>query len=155
MEERRERMERRAGDARRESGERRRRGAVGPAGRTKPSPASLLILMVVGVVAVSAAASVLFGGGYGDETPHGKVLGTLQHVAKAEEVFHAAHGRFSASIPELRVAAADSVDVALTADADTWKAVVRHPVGLVCVQSGEVKRGRVVRDEAGCFAERK
>ncbi len=124
-------------------------GAMGRAARK--SPASLLILMVVGVVAVSAAASVLFGSGYGDETPHGKVLGTLQRVAGAEEAYHATTGRFTGELSALRLEPADSVDLVVTGDADSWEAVARHPVGLSCVQSGRVSGRRVVREEPGCY----
>ncbi len=129
----------------------RRRGSGALTDRPRKSPVSLLIVMVVGVVTVSAAASVLFGTGYGDETPHGKVLGTLQRVARAEEAYHASNGRFAAELGDLAVTPPDSVEVALTVEAGEWQAVATHPIGLSCVQSGRVARGRVVRDEAGCF----
>lgn len=136
------RLERRKNDGRLSSG-------------VRQSPANRLVFLVMGVIAISAAASALFGDGYGTQTPHGKVLGTLQRVAGAEEEYRGRTGHFAGRLEELGAVVAESVAVVLRGSHDGagWEAVVRHPVGLTCVQSGRVERGRAIRDPPSCFTE--
>ena len=134
--------------------ERRRREEAPPV-RARTSPVNLLILAVIGILGVLAAATAVVGTGFDDKTPHGRVLGDLQHVADAQELHHARYGEFAAWLEALGVEPKEDVRLILTrGDSTGWEAVATHAIGLTCVQGGRVEEsGRVVRDRPTCYNE--
>lgn len=122
--------------------------------RPRSSPASLLVLTVSAVLLGTAAATALLGGGgFDDATPHGRLLGTLQAVAEAQESHYEAHGRFASSPAPLGLDPVDGVELVLTGDQRGWNAFARSlEADLDCSQSGGARDGKPVRDEAVCFS---
>lgn len=114
---------------------------------------NLLILVVVGVLAATAAATVFLGDrSLDDGTPHGQLLAALQRVAEEQEDFYLSEGRFGDWLHTLGIEAPDSIDLTVSADAGgRWEAIARHPVGLACSQSGRAVDGRPVQDPPVCF----
>jgi hypothetical protein len=120
--------------------------------RPRSSPANLLVLTVVGVLAATAAAAVLFGTGFDETTPHGQVLTTLQRVAEAQEEHHRRTGEFAPSLHLLDLQVPDEVIPALMrVDGDRWEAMASHPAGLSCVQGGILKGRQLRRDPPTCY----
>lgn len=137
-------MSKRGRDRRRNSGEFR----VPP----RRSAANLLVLTVVGVMAATAAATVLTGGGLEDRTPHGQLLTALRDVAERQESYREEHGRFAGWVRTLEMPSPEGVELTVLKGTETeWEAVARHPVGLTCSLLGRVEAGRLVRDEPICF----
>ena len=137
-------MRDRSADRRRNSGEFRV--------RPPKSAANVLILAVAGMLLATAAATVFLGGGMEDRTPHGQLLAALRQVADRQEAFHRENGRFAGWLRTLEMEPPDGSEVMLLeGGTERWKAVARHPVGLTCVQGGQLAGGRPVRDDPACF----
>lgn len=133
----------------------RRKGSGDFRGRPPASPASMLVLMVSGVLLVTAAAAAVLGQGYGNETPHGRLLTTLEMVAEVQEGHYREQGRFMSSheTPPLEVPL--DVDLRLLSGGeDDWRALARAPeVGLACSQAGSVVEGTLKREPPICYRE--
>lgn len=123
--------------------------------RTKPrsSPGSLVILTVSAVLLVTAAATALLGGGFNDATPHGRLLGTLETVAEAQQEYHSSTGTFAAWERTLEIDVPEEVMVHIVhASATRWEAMVEDPaVDLSCVQRGSWDDGRHQRERPVCY----
>lgn len=123
--------------------------------RTEPrsSAASLMVLMVSAVLVITAAATAILGGGFDSATPHGRLLGTLQRVADAQEVHHRETGRFAAWRGALEVDVPDDVELTVVrADAERWEALVEAPaVGLSCSLAGSWSAEGAQREEPACY----
>jgi hypothetical protein len=120
--------------------------------RPRPSPANLLIFVVGGVLAATAAAAALFGTGLEETTPHGQVLTSLQQVADAQEAHYAEAGTFARWLHSLDQEPIGEVRVDLVrADATQWEAMATHPIGLTCIQSGRLNGPRPMRDQPLCY----
>jgi hypothetical protein len=122
--------------------------------RTRPpeSPVNILILVVIGVLAVSAIAAALLGGGHEETTPHGQVLTSLQRLSDAQEAYHEAQGHFAEWTHTLDVEAAGDVRITvIRGDAAEWEATAVHPAGIMCIQTGTFSQGRAVRDPPVCY----
>lgn len=116
------------------------------------SPANLLLLTVIGVLGITAAAAAFMDSGYDDVTPHGRLLGDLNRVARAQEYHYQRNGTFAEWIRTLGVEPSADVRLSITrAEPDRWEAAAFHPVGLTCTQGGTIV-GNVVRtDQPVCF----
>lgn len=125
--------------------------------RTKPrsSPGSVIVILVSGVLVATAAASAIWGGGFSAATPHGRLLGTLETVAEAQESHHGATGRFATWERSLQVEVPSSVRLRiLQGGTGQWEALAEAPdVGLSCTVSGRWQNGRHVRDQPVCYRE--
>ncbi len=133
----------------------RRRGTGDFRGRPQASPASMVVFMVSGVLLVSGVAAAFLGGGFGDETPHGRLLTTLQEVAEIQERHYGSTGQFMdwQETPPADVPADVELQL-VSGGGDHWRALARAPeVGLVCSQAGSVIGGEVVRERPICFRE--
>lgn len=123
--------------------------------RTKPppSPAGVLVVLVSTVLIATAAASAILGGRFDDATPHGRLMGSLQQVAEAQETHHQRTGQFAAWPESLQVELPADVNLELLrGNADAWEALVRAPeVGLSCSQTGAWLDGSLVREQPVCF----
>lgn len=131
----------------------RRRGSGDFRVRPRSSPANILVLMVTGAVLAAGAASLLWGG-FGDRTPHGRLLGVLNEVAEAQESHWEAEGRFARWAGQLSVPDRAGMDVLITGDAQGgWEAVATdREVGLSCRQRGRLtESGLPERLEPVCF----
>ncbi len=120
--------------------------------RPPASPANHLILVVIGVLVISALAAALFGAGTEETTPHGQILTSLQRVAEAQEEHYRRTGEFAGSLEALDMGSAGKVRLGLVrGDRAGWEAVASHPVGLTCLQEGEARQGRPHRDVPVCY----
>lgn len=121
--------------------------------RSPSSPANLLIMAIVGVLAITAAAAAVMGSGYDDVTPHGQVLGELQTVADAQLRHYASTGTFAGWLRTLALPDASSeVRISIVRGNRTeWEAVAHHTIGLSCTQSGRVVDGVPRTDRPTCF----
>jgi hypothetical protein len=136
------------GERRRE----RRKTASDFKNRPPSSPANLLILVVIGVLAASALTAALFGTGFEETTPHGQVLTALQRVGDAQEERHLRAGAFAGWMDKLDVEPPADVRVDIVrGDANGWEAIATHAIGLGCAQVGKVERGRPVREPPVCY----
>lgn len=125
--------------------------------RTDPraSPASVIVVLVSSVLLATAAATALLGGGFDDAMPHGRLLGSLQKVAEAQEAHHRRTGEFAIWGGALDVNLAEDVNLTVVrANAVHWEAVVRAPaVGLSCSQGGVWRDGQPIREQPVCYRE--
>lgn len=121
--------------------------------KPRPSPVNRLVLLVVGVLAATAAATVLFDGGMSEDTPHGRLLIALRATADAQEAHHREAGSFADRTAELKLTLPTGVRLTvLHADRERWEALAaEREVGLRCVQSGEWAPGGPERDEPTCY----
>lgn len=120
--------------------------------RPPSSPASLLILVVVGVLGATALTAAFFGNGLEETTPHGQVLTALQRVAEAQEQHYLEAGAFARWTHTLDVEPGSGVHVEIIrGDGVAWEAVATHPMGLTCEQAGKIERGRAVREQPACY----
>lgn len=119
----------------------------------RPSPASVIVVLVSTVLLATAAASALLGGAFDDATPHARLLRSLQKVAEAQEGHHRRTGEFSPWSGALRVELPEGVTLTvLRGDAAEWQALVRAPeVGLSCSQGGLWRNGEPVRAQPVCY----
>lgn len=142
-------------DGRQEREEREERRRQAGDFRTKPrsSPGSLVILTVSAVLLVTAAATALLGGGFDSATPHGRLLGTLDAVAKAQQEYHAGTGTYAAWERTLEIDAPEQVTVHIVhSSASRWEAMVEDPtVNLSCVQRGSWEDGRHQLEKPVCY----
>lgn len=123
--------------------------------RTDPrsSPASVIVVLLSSLLLATAAATALLGGGFEDATPHGRLLGSLQKVAEAQETHHRRTGEFSAWSEALQVDLPDGASLTvLRGTAAEWEVRVRAPeVGLTCSQGGVWRNGQPVRKQPVCY----
>lgn len=123
--------------------------------RTKPreSPASLLVLVVSGVLLVTAAATLIFGSGFDSATPHGRLLGALETVADAQEAHYQEKGEFAMWRHSLELELPEDVELQwVRGGPEEWEALVEAPtVGLRCSQSGGWLGDVPVRERPVCF----
>lgn len=142
------------GEKRRQERRQDRRKASGEF-RTKPrqSPATMLVLVVSGVLLVTAAATLIFGDGFERATPHGRLLSALESVAAAQETHYRETGEFATWRHSLDLDMPE--DVALTwvrGGAEEWEAQVEAPaVGLTCSQSGGWMGDAPLRERPVCY----
>lgn len=115
----------------------------------------MVVLMVSGVLLVSALAAAFLGTGFGDETPHGRLLTTLEAVGGAQEDHYRERGRFMGSRVGLGVDVPSDVELQVeSGTVNQWRAVARHrEVGLACLQAGALANGEIVRESAVCWRE--
>jgi hypothetical protein len=115
----------------------------------------MVVLMVSGVLLVSAAAAAVLGSGFGDETPHGRLLTTLQEVAESQERHYGSTGRFMDWNDTPPVDVPDDVELQFVSGGGSeWRALARAgEVGLVCSQGGSVIGGQVEREQPICYRE--
>jgi hypothetical protein len=115
----------------------------------------MVVLMVSGVLLVSALAAAFLGTGFGDETPHGRLLTTLEAVAGAQEGHYRERGRFIGPRERLPIEAPSDVELHIeSGTVDQWRAVATAPeVELTCLQAGGVANGEVVREPPICYRE--
>lgn len=138
------------------AGERReeRRKASGEF-RTRPreSPATMLVLVVSGVLLVTAAATLIFGGGFDRATPHGRLLSALESVAEAQEFHYRETGEFAAWRHSLDFDLPEDVELRrVRGGAQEWEALVEAPaVGLTCSQSGGWLGDAPLRERPVCY----
>jgi hypothetical protein len=120
--------------------------------KPRPSPVNLLLMVVAGVLAATAAAAALFGTGLEETTPHGQVLTALQRVADAQEDHYRDTGAFARWLHSLDTEPLGEVRVELVrGDGNGWEAMATHPVGLTCIQAGKVDRTKVRREQPLCY----
>jgi hypothetical protein len=120
--------------------------------RPPSSPANFLILVVIGVLGVSALAAALMGTGTEETTPHGQVLTSLQRVAEAQEERFRSTGAFAEWIHDLEVEVPGEVRLGLARGTPTeWEATASHPIGLICIMEGELRQGRPHRGPPMCY----
>ena len=123
--------------------------------RTRPraSPASLIVLLVSGVLLATAAATALLGGGFDDATPHGRLLGSLQRAAEAQETHHRATGKFAGWRQSLDVQVHEKVELRVLHGTEReWEVMVREPgAGLSCYQKGTWNADGPLREEPVCY----
>ncbi|HSH46462.1 MAG TPA: hypothetical protein VK966_11525 [Longimicrobiales bacterium] len=123
--------------------------------RPKPAPsaANALVLMVVGALAVFAAAAALTGTGYDDVTPHGQLLGDLHRVVEAQERHYRETGAFAEWVQTLDFTPREGVRVTIiNGDASKWEAVADHQAGLTCIQGGSARGGTIRVEQPTCYA---
>lgn len=125
--------------------------------RTRPreSPATMLVLVVSGVLLVTAAATMLFGGGFDRATPHGRLLAALESVADAQEVYYRETGEFASWRHSLDVDLPSDVELKRIRGGERqWEALVEAPaVGLICSQSGGWLGDVPLRERPVCYRE--
>jgi hypothetical protein len=133
----------------------RRRNSGEFRGRARSSPATLLVLTVSAVLVATAAASVLLDGGFSDATPHGRLLGVLRDVARAQEAYRVETGRYAERAESLAVEVpADVRVVILDGDSAGWEALAVSPsVGLSCAQSGSWGPSGAKRSPPECYVD--
>lgn len=118
----------------------------------RTSPANLLILVVIGVLAASGLTAALFDNGLEETTPHGQVLTALQRVAEAQEAQFQEAGTFAGWMQTLDVVLPEEVRVdVIRGDERGWEAVATHTIGLGCAQVGKLERDRPVREVPVCY----
>lgn len=135
-------------------GRRDRRRGTGEFTVSPPSsPGSMLVLLVSGVLLTTAAAAAVFGGGFGDQTPHGRLLTTLERVAEAQEGRHQETGTFASWHETLPVEVPADVELQLLSGGNgQWQALVTAPdVGLSCSQSGRRVDDSFLREPPTCY----
>jgi hypothetical protein len=113
----------------------------------------MVVLTVSAVLLVTAAATAILGGGFSDATPHGRLLGTLQQVAEAQQQYHGQTGRFAAWERTLGIEIPGDVKFRLIHATDrSWEAMVEDDdVGLSCVQKGSWDGERQVMEQPVCY----
>lgn len=110
-------------------------------------------MVVISVLAATAAASAILGNGMDDGTPHGRVLAALQRVAEAQETHHRQTGRFAPWRDQLDVTMPAGIRATvIRADGSRWEAMAVDPeVGLTCSQSGSWAAEGPIRGRPECF----
>lgn len=120
--------------------------------RPRQSPANVLILVVIGVLAATAVAAALFGTGLEETTPHGQVLTSLHRLGDAQEEHFQQTGAFAEWMHTLDVEVPDGIRLDFVrANRNSWEAIAAHPAGLTCIQEGVVRNGQPRRDPPICY----
>lgn len=115
----------------------------------------MVVLLVSGVLIISSVVGAFLGSGFGDETPHGRLLTTLEAVAQAQEGHYREQGHFMGwdETPPVEVPSDVELQV-VSGSVDQWRALARAPeVGLVCSQAGAVANGELEREQPVCYRE--